>query len=225
MRRTVLLLVAALLAAEEAEKGPIVTGLLELPPLRYPGGPAEPEKALSLFLEAHAAHKRGELDKALEGYLAFRGGAGRHALPPRYLRTVEERLTALLGTVRARYTAMLALYERDRKAGLAEARALAERHAALPEGIAALQLWHSDELHTAVKDARARKAKGESGQAAVELAAAVRRWVRALDAYEAKALLIELGGPDLFDEGERIPGDGTEKEGEGGDSTIEISDG
>jgi len=225
MRRTALLALAALLSAQEPEKGPLVTALLELPPLRYPSTPGDAPKALALFLEAHEAHKRGELDKALDGYLAFRGNAGRHGLPARYLRTVEERLARLLATVRARYDAMLALYERDRKAGLAEARLLAGRHPALPEGIAALQLWHSDELQQAVKDARARKANGETAKAAAELATAVRQWVRALDAYEAKALLIELGGPDLFEEGEKIPGDEPGKKGEGGESTIEISDG
>ena len=60
---------------------------------------------------------------------------------------------------------------------------------------------HSDGLAGAI--AGAREAKDKKAAAAA-LEKAVRRYTAAVFRYEAKTLLIELGGPDLFEPGERV---------------------
>jgi hypothetical protein len=163
--------------------------------------------ALATFRDAHGKHKAGDADKALEGYLAFLGNPGRLDLPPRYAATVEARVKPLLEAVRARYDAAVARYAKDRRGGLADLRALAVRYPSLPEGRAALAFADSDGLRAAIDAAKVdRKPK--------ELEAALRAFPNGLFRYEAKLLLVELGGPDLFEPGERVGGKKEEGRGE-----------
>jgi hypothetical protein len=122
---------------------------------------------------------------------------GRQELPGRYVATVEARAKELLTAVRAKYDAAVARYGNDRAAGLADLKALAERYPELPEGRAARAFADSDGLRAAIDRAR-------MDRKASDLEAAVRAFPAALYKYEAKTLLIELGGPDLFDPDERV---------------------
>ncbi|MHC4932491.1 MAG: hypothetical protein ACYTGV_09920 [Planctomycetota bacterium] len=204
----VLALAAALAGGEEEqpEPGPVSTLILRLDSLVIPPRPGGADRALEVFVAAHAGHRKGDLDAALTGYLEFLGIKGRAALPARYERTVRERLEALLGQIRKRYEAAVSLYEKNRMKGLESARVLAARYPMLPEGRCALALAHSDGLHQAMADARSLVAKDEKAKAkaAEDLQKAIRLFPAALYRYEAKSLLIDLGGPDLFDQGERV---------------------
>jgi tetratricopeptide (TPR) repeat protein len=208
------------------EPGPVPTTILRLEELSIPAGKGDAQRALTAFLEAHEAHRKGDLDRALTGYLVFLGLDARVALPARYERTVRERLDGILERIRARYKKALALYEKNRRKGLVELRAIAERYPMLPEGKAALALEQTDAIHFAMADARALAEKGEKKKAAESLEKAVRRSPAALYLYEAKSLLVELGGPDLFEADERMgeedpeedkPG---EKKEDGDDETV-----
>ena len=130
---------------------------------------------------------------------------------------------ALLGAVRASYDAAVAKYVKDRKAGLAELRSFAERYAWLPEGQAARAFADSDGLRAAIDLAKAdRKSK--------PLEEAIRAFPKGLFMYEAKSLLVDLGGRDLFEPGERVGGKKEEGPGEEekprkkDESGIEVSD-
>jgi len=163
--------------------------------------------ALAAFRDAHEKHKRGDPDGALQGYLAFLGNPARVDLPPRYVATVEARVKPLLEAVRARYDEAVAKYLKDRRGGLADLRALGERYPWLPEGRAATAWAESDGLRAAIDAAK-------SDKKAKELEAAIRAYPAGLFQYEAKSLLVELGGPDLFEPGERVGGKKEEGRGE-----------
>ncbi|MHC4547803.1 MAG: hypothetical protein ACYTEZ_03415 [Planctomycetota bacterium] len=221
-RRWILcLLAAAAPAQDEREPGLVPTDLVSLEELTVPPRPGDAREALATFVAAHQKQKRGDRAGALQGYLAFLGMPGRHVLPRRYLATVRRRVEALRAEVRARYDKALALYERDRRNGLAALSAIAERHAMLPEGRAARALVHSDALREAIDRARALAREGKGKAAAVALEQAVRTCEAAQYLYEAKSLLLELGGPDLFAPGERI---GTARKEDDEGPGIEVSD-
>ena len=198
-------LLMLLLAQEAPETGLLPADFLSPEPLEI--APTRGD-ALATFRDAHEKHKRGDADGALEGYLAFLGNPARVDLPPRYVTTVEARVKPLLEAVRARYDAAVAKYAKDRKGGLADLRALAERYAWLPEGRAAIAFADSDGLRAAIDAAK-------SDKKAKELETAVRAFPAGLFQYEAKTLLVELGGPDLLDPDERVGG--KKEEGRGGE--------
>ncbi len=198
------LLTLILVAQEAPEPGLLPADFLSPEPLLIL--PTEGD-ALAAFRDAHGKQKSGDADGALQGYLAFLGNPARLDLPPRYVATVEARVKPLLEAVHGRYDAAVAKYAKDRKGGLADLRALAERYAWLPEGRAALAFADSDGLRAAIDAAKSdKKAKG--------LEAAVRAYPAGLYLYEAKTLLVDLGGPDLFEPGERVGGKKEEGRGE-----------
>jgi len=221
MRPALLLILSAAAAAQEApEPGLLPADFLSPEPLRIAPTTGD---ALATFRDAHEKHKRGDTDGALKGYLAFLGNPKRLDLPPRYVTTVEARVRPLLGAVRASYDAAIARYVKDRKGGLAELRAFAERYAWLPEGRAALAFADSDGLRAAIDAAKADKKTKE-------LEAAIRAFPNGLYMYEAKTVLLDLGGPDLFEPGERLggkkeegPGEEEKKPKEKDESGIEVS--
>jgi len=216
------------LIAQDAkpEPGPLSVDDFEPRAPRITAVKGNAQEALKTFLEAHRAHKQDKHDAALRGYLAFLGIAARAELPPRYQATARARLDSMLAKIRTRFDAGLALYVKDRKQGVAEMTLLAVRYPMLPEGAAAKALWHSDGLHAAIASARA---ESDRKLAAVRLEQAVRRYAAALFRYEAKSLLIELGGLDLFEPGERV-GKGEDKKGDekkdedDGGTVIEMGD-
>ena len=222
----VLLLLASPLAfGEEPEPGPIPLRAVKVRELVLPAHEGDARAALKLFLDAHAAHKRGDADAALAGYLKFLGMPSRAKLPPRYAATVAKRVAALRAAARKAYDAARKLYERDRAKGVPALEKIAARYVLLPEGAAARRLWQSDAMHTALEKARAQKDKAL-------LEKAIRTLPDAIQTYEAKSTLIELGGPDLFAPGEKIgggkalpePDDDDDDDGRGGDTTIEEGD-
>lgn len=215
-----MLLPAAAAAQEAPQPGLLPKDFLSPEPLTI--APAEGDP-LATFRDAHERHKKGDTDGALKGYLAFLGNPARIDLPPRYVATVEARVRPLLGAVRASYDAAVAKYVKDRKAGLAELRSFAERYAWLPEGQAARAFADSDGLRAAIDLAKAdRKSK--------PLEEAIRAFPKGLFMYEAKSLLVDLGGRDLFEPGERVGGKKEEGPGEEekprkkDESGIEVSD-
>ncbi|MHC4973861.1 MAG: hypothetical protein ACYTG3_16170 [Planctomycetota bacterium] len=210
MRWGVLILLAAAAGAQEPpEPGRVPTDIVTPGDLTVAPQPGDAKKALATFVAAHKKHKRGDEDGALRGYLLFLGMPGREELPPRYVATVERRVAALRANVRKRYDEALALYRKDGGRGIAALRKLADRYAALPEGRAARVLVHSDALKAAIEAARAAKDKRA---AAAALMNAVRKWTAAEYLYEAKRLLLDLGGPDLFAPRKRAdPGSSKEK--------------
>ena len=195
------LLVLLLAAPDEPEPGllPIKTVRVGEMPLAPVKGDAK--TALKTFVAAHEAHKRKETDAALVGYVRFLGMPGRLELPSRYLTTVRKRLEVMRSQVRALYDKALSLYAKDRVKGIAALQVVARRYPVLPEGVAAKKMAHSDGLAGAIAGAREAKDK-QSAAAALEKA--VRKYTAAVFRYEAKSLLIELGGPDLFEPGERV---------------------
>ena len=195
------LLVLLLAAPDEPEPGllPIKTVRVGEMPLASVKGDAK--TALKTFVAAHEAHKRKETDAALVGYVRFLGMPGRLELPSRYLTTVRKRLDVMRSQVRALYDKALSLYAKDRVKGIAALQVVAMRYPVLPEGVAAKKMAHSDGLAGAI--ARAREAKDKQAAAAA-LEKAVRKYTAAVFRYEAKSLLVELGGPDLFEPGERV---------------------
>jgi len=229
MKRTALLILAAAavaLAQDNApEPGALPVTLVTLKKLRIAPQKGDAKAALAAFVDAHDKHKRGATDAALAGYLTFLGMPGRHELPARYTTTVERRVAAQTKAVHARYEKALDLYARDRARGLEELTLIAGRYPLLPEGAAALAFLHSDRLRVAIRAARAVKnAKGDTKAAAAALEGAIKRWASALYRYEAKTLLIDLGGPDLFKPGERDGSDGDEDPDADDGGGIEISD-
>jgi len=227
MRWGVLILLAAVAGAQdEPEPGRVPTDMVTPGELTVAPQPGDAEQALAAFVAAHGKHKRGDKDGALRGYLAFLGMPGRKELPPRYLATVRRRVEALRQEVRRRYDEALALYRKDGVRGVAALRALAERYALLPEGRAALTFVHSDALKAAIDAARAMQDKQA---AAAALEKAVRKYTSAEYLYEAKRLLLDLGGPDLFPRERAEPGAGEkqkqpEEEEEEEEPEMEVSD-
>jgi hypothetical protein len=221
-------------APAKAEPGPVPPGIVRLGRLRIHPRAGDDREALAMFLAAHGKHEQGDLDGALLDYLAFLGMPGRHDLPRRYLATVRERVDAIRAVVAKQYAAATDLYRRDRAQGLAELDRLAERFAPLPEGRAARVLSDTDRLRAAIDAARphADAAEEKKKEAAAALEKAIRTFSSGLYLYEAKRLLVDLGGPDLFEPGEKVGGgkppdqakdDDEEEEGE--DVTIEVGDG
>jgi hypothetical protein len=212
MRWGVLILLAASAGAQDPpEPGRVPTDIVTPGELTVAPQKGDAKKALATFVAAHRKHKRGDEDGALRGYLAFLGMPGREKLPPRYVATVRSRVDALRREVRRRYDEALALYREDGGKGIAVLRKLAARYAALPEGRAARVLVHSDALKVAIDTARTATDKRA---AAAALEKAVRKWTAAEYVYEAKRLLLDLGGPDLFAPRERAdegPAGGEEK--------------
>ncbi len=221
MRRWLLLLLPAAAAAQDAaEPGLLPRDFLSPEPLTIAPTEGDP---LATFRDAHERHKKGDTDGALRGYLAFLGNPARIDLPPRYVATVEARVKPLLDAVRASYDAAVANYGKDRKGGLADLRALAERYPWLPEGQAARAFADSDGLRAAIDLAKADKKPKP-------LEEAIRAFPKGLFMYEAKSLLVDLGGKDLFEPGERVGGRKEEGPGEEerpkrkDESGIEVSD-
>lgn len=225
MRWGVLLLLAAAAGAQGApEPGRVPLDLVTPGELTVPPQPGDAKKALATFVAAHKKHKRGDEDGALRGYLAFLGMPGRRQLPPRYLAVVQERVEALRRAVRKRYDEALAVYGEDGRRGLAELRKLADRYAALPEGRAARVFVESDALRAAIDAARTATDKRA---AAAALEKAIRRYSLAEYLYEAKRLLLDLGGPDLFEPRRRVdeePGAGEKEPEKEKEPEIEVSD-
>jgi len=191
-------------------------------PLAIPPCEGDAAAALAAFRDAHEKQKRGDVDGALAGYLAFSGMPGRNALPARYRTMVAERLEKLLADVRRRFDAAVERYGKDRQAGLADLRSIEERFPDLPEGQAARAFVQSDGLRAAIDGARVAAAAGRKEEAAKSLEQAVRAFPAGLYRYEAKQLLVDLGGPDLFEPGERIGG---AEEPEDGKTTPEKKEG
>jgi hypothetical protein len=220
-------------AAEKAEPGPVPPGIVRIGRLRIVPHKGGDREALEMFLAAHGKHEQGDVDGALRDYLAFLGMPGRHDLPRRYLATARDRVDAIRAGVAKQYAEATELYRRDRAQGLAALDRLAERFALLPEGRAARVLADTDRLRAAIDAARpdADAADEKKKAAAAALEKAVRAYASGLYLYEAKRLLVDLGGPDLFEPGERVGGgerrdeakDDDEEDGE--DVTIEVGDG
>jgi tetratricopeptide (TPR) repeat protein len=183
------LLWALLLGADPAP-GLVDPSIVALPAARAEPREGTPREALAAFLEAHALHRAGEGDAALVRYLEFLAVRGAAALPARYRATAEARAGRLLEAVARAYEGACALYRRDRAAGLDALRALAARHDALPQARAARVLLATDALRAAIDEARTTKDPKP-------LERAVREHPLGLFQYEARALLAELGGPDL----------------------------
>jgi len=155
-------------------------------------------EAAALFYRGHALEKAGDGDGALERYLAFLATTGRRDLPARFSAMAEARSERLLAAFAKDYDAACALYREDRARGLDALRAIAARHPELPRGRAARALVESDRLEGAIEAARALDKEGRRAEALGPLEEAIRETPHALFRFEAKTLLKELGGPDLF---------------------------
>jgi hypothetical protein len=216
-----------------AEPGPIPPGIVHLGRLRIVPHKGNDREALAMFLAAHAKHEQGDLDGALHDYLVFLGMPGRHDLPRRYLATVRGRVDTIRAGVAKQYAAATELYRLDRAQGLVALDRLAEEFAPLPEGRAAHVLGDTDRLRAAIDAARphADAAKEKKQEAAAALEKAVRAYSSGLYLYEAKKLLLDLGGPDLFEPGEKVGGGKRPDEAKDDDDeddegvTIEVGDG
>ena len=224
---------ASVLAQDESgtdEPGPVPIRAAKVRELVVPPRKGDAHAALKVFLAAHRAHLGGDTDAALRGYLEFLGYSARTQLPPRYETTTRNRLATLRKVIASRFAKATALYAKNRKKGVAALKALAASYPALPEGAAAGRLWHSDALLAVLAAARANK---DQKAAARSLEKAIRAFGDAIYRYEAKATLIELGGPDLFEPGERVvsesdgeqDGDASDNDDDEGCTTIEDGDG
>ena len=229
-----MLLLAAVAPAQDPapepkpEPGTVPVGEVEVGTIRIRPRSGTADEALKCWIEAHRVHQDKEIPRALAGYLAFLGMPGHRALPGRYAEIARRRIEAIHAPVREAYEQSCKVYAADRHKALAVWRMLAQRWADLPEGAAALRLWHSDELRGAIEQARALKAKGKQKDAAALLEKAVRANTGAIYLYEARTLLVDLGGPDLRPKDKRSdPDDDTDDEPESdddGESEIEIND-
>jgi hypothetical protein len=190
--------------APEPEPGPVPDEVATVGRLVVPPVDGDVKTALATFLEAHAVHKSGDADVALAGYLAFLGMPGRHELPQRYVETARRRIDVLVDAVRARFEEAVALYRKDREKGVTALEAFSSTYAQLPHGRAALRLWHSDRLRLAIDTARAAPPEKNRAATAKTLESAILSLPEAQYAYEAKKLLIELGGRDLLEPDERV---------------------
>lgn len=185
-----MLRLALLLLAQDPAPGIIDPSSVALPPAQAAPRAGTPREALDAFLEAHALHKKGDLPAALVRYLEFQAIDGAARLPARYRAMAAERVGRLLQGIAKEYDDACALYRRDRARGVEALRAIAARDPALPHARAAAVVLETDALRQAIDDARQSKD-------AKALERAIRELPRGLYQYEAKALLVELGGPDL----------------------------
>ncbi len=218
--------------AAKSKPGLVRIDVVSIAPLSVPARPGNAKQALRRFLDAHRAHKADRLDPALRGYFQFLGMPGRHELPRRYVDAARERLDVLAQPTVKEYEKAARVYESDREAGLKALRALGARVPFLPAGRAAFELADTDALRAAIDGAK-RVAKRDPKTAAQALEKSIRECAHGLFLYEAKQLLLKLGGPDLFEPGERLDKsnkrekDGTlqETEGEKEEPTIDIGGG
>ena len=236
-RLALLLLLSALATAQESaptperqpEPGRVPIGEIEVGTLKIRPQTGTADDALKRWIEAHRHHQEQQIPKALAGYLAFLGMPGHRALPDRYAEIARRRVDSIHAPVRDAYEAACKLYATDRDKALDAWRIMATRWADLPEGAAAQRLVHSDVLRDAIKQARALKSEDKQKRAAALLEKAVRANERAIYLYEARKLLIALGGPDLRpndekrDDADEDEPDGPEAD-DDGESEIEIND-
>ena len=229
-----LLLVFAGFAEEPAKPDPgrIPIDLVEVGSLEIRPRSGDAKLALKTWLEAHRLHKATKIPEALTQYLLFLGMPGHLALPSRYARSARDRVDAIHDPIRKEFEASLKTYPKNRAKGLAVWRVLAARWPGLPEGVAAKKLWHSDELRGAIDAARALKTAGTPKKAAPALERAIRAYAMGLFLYEARTLLVEVGGPDLrpkpkidSTDGEDSGGSESEDPDDDGESEIEVGDG
>ena len=223
---------AAVAVAQEApapapapapEPGLIDPDVVDLGELVLPSKQGDATKAHETFLTAHRQHGKGALVEALQGYLDFLGTPGHTALPERYARTARARLESMREAIGKDYAKAVALYRTDRAKGLVQLQALQTAYGMLPEGRAARRIVQSDATRAAVREARSGKP-----DAAKNLEKAILVNPDSLYLYEAKTLLVKLGGPDLFDPDERIGSDGEPEDSrpdkDDEESVIEIGD-
>jgi hypothetical protein len=212
-----------LFTAVEAEPGLIDPDVVSVGQLQIPTRRGNAKSAHETFLAAHRDHKKGDLVAAVTGYIEFLGIPAHAQLPERYARTARSRVEVIRKAVAAAHTRALATYRTDRARGLVDLRTLADAYAMLPEGRAARILVHSDATRAAVRDARSKKPDAVKALEKAILANPDSRYL-----YEAKSLLVELGGPDLFDPDERIgegdESDESEPDKDDEESVIEIGD-
>ncbi|MHC4955301.1 MAG: hypothetical protein ACYTGZ_15715 [Planctomycetota bacterium] len=227
-----IVLLAAVAAAEDPkpEPGRISLDLVEVRTLQFRPRGGDAQTALKTWLEAHRLHKENKIAEALDQYIAFLGMPGHRALPGRYGEIARRRVEKIHEPIRKRFEAACAVYKKDRKKALDVWRILAVRWIALPEGNAARKLWHSDEQRGAIDRARRLKAEGKAKEAIPALERAIRKYQNGLFLYEARTLLVEIGGPDLRPKKDKeIPPDREDPE-EGkqddddGESEIEVGD-
>ena len=212
-----------ILLATASEPGLIDPDVVSVGELRIPARRGDAERAHGTFLAAHRNHKKGDLVAAVAGYIEFLGIPAHATLPDRYARTARERVETIRKAVATAHAKALAAYRTDRAKGLVDLRTLADSYSMLPEGRAARILVQSDATRAAVRDARNKEPDAVKALEKAILANPDSRYL-----YEAKSLLIELGGPDLFDPDERI-GEGDESDDSKPDkddeeSVIEIGD-
>jgi len=233
-RASALLLLVAVLPAARAqdpapEPGLFDPFLVDVGELQVPHRDGDAQAALDCFVRAHEAHRAGKVPEALAGYLEFLGMPGRRDLPGRYRDTVRERVDEIRDRVGERYDEAIALYRTDRKAGLAALEPIAREFPGLPVGLAARQLIDTDTTRGAVLEAQRLQGLGKAKEAAGMLEQAVHASPRSLYLYEARKLLVELGGPDLFPHEAQAGGAPDGEPGQGGEpkdekeSSIEIS--
>jgi hypothetical protein len=219
---------------QDKQEGLIPLDIVEVGTLRIGSKGAAPDEALACWIEAHTLHKQGKLAPACERYITFLSMSGHRSLPRRYAEMARERLEALHDPVRKTFERSCRTYRTDRARGVAIWKSLASEWSMLPEGVAALKLWQSDELREAIDAAKLLQDQGKKKEAVGPLEKAVRALPHGLYRYEATTLLVDLGGPDLRpkkwrgagkDEREGADPDRPEKkDGDGDESEIEIND-
>jgi len=232
MRRLLVLLFlgTAAIGQEPAQPDPgrIPTDIVEVGALKIRPRSGNAEIALQTWVQAHSLHKANKLPEALQKYVLFLGMPGHLALPERYSRSARNRVDALHDEVRKEFETSLKLYPKQRAKALDMWKLLAGRWVVLPEGHAAKQLWHSDELRGAIDAAKKLKGTDQAKQAAAALEKAIRAYTMGLYLYEARTLLVDLGGPDLRPKPKiDVEGDDEEEEPEeddDGKSVIEVND-
>ena len=209
-----------LLLADAPAPGIVDPAAVVVPAAEAPARDGTPGEALDAFLEAHALHRRGEARAALARYLAFRAIAGAKALPERYRAVVDARVAKLLEEEAKAYAAACDLYRTDRGKGLQALRVIAGDQPTLPHARAARVLVATDGLRGAIDAARSRKDPKA-------LEEAIRALPEGLFQYEAKSLLVELGGPDLRtpeEKGETKPDDPPDAKKAEGESTFKLGE-
>jgi len=236
MRTALALLLLALPGFGEepvkVDPGRIPIDLVEVGSLKIRPRAGDAQLALKTWLEAHRLHKATRIPQALDKYLLFLGMPGHLALPARYARSARDRVELIHDPIRREFEASLKAYPTNRAKGLAVWRILAARWPELPEGMASKKLWHSDELRGAIDAARALKAAGTPKRAAPALERAIRSYTMGLFMYEARSLLVEVGGPDLrpkptidTEDDDDSGGSESEDKDEDDESEIEVGDG
>jgi len=227
-----LLFLSAVVGEEpvKADPGRIPTDIVEVGALSVRPRSGDAQEALKTWLEAHRLHKANKIPGALEQYVRFLGMPGHMALPARYAKSARRRVDLIHDPVRKEFEASLKLYPTSRTKAMNTWRVLAGRWPSLPEGVAAKKLWHSDELRGAIDAARKLKAAGKPKEAIPALERAIRAYGIGLYLYEARTLLVEVGGPDLrpkeeIETGKQSdPDDEVEDDPDDGESEIEVND-